>query len=70
LEENTNIEPSTKHGIEAARLYAFTLPSSPLDDTLSHVLPQRMNNPRCNHALSKVRFAKVYPMKPHYLPIK
>jgi hypothetical protein len=23
--------------IEAVRLYAFTLPSSPLDDTLSHV---------------------------------
>jgi hypothetical protein len=30
-------EPSTKHEVEAARLDAFTLPGSPLDDTLSYL---------------------------------
>ncbi len=33
----TNVEPSTRHGIEAVRFFAFTLPSSSLDGTLPHV---------------------------------
>jgi hypothetical protein len=34
---NTNVEPSTQHGVAAVRLNAFTLPRSPLDDTLSRI---------------------------------
>jgi hypothetical protein len=42
--KNANAEPSTKDGIEAVRLCAFTPPGSSLDRHSAVVFPLTMNN--------------------------
>ena len=44
LGKNTSAEPSTKDGIEAVRLRAFTPPGSSLDRHSVVVFPLTMNN--------------------------